>query len=335
MGCTLCTPAGTGSPGAAGPVPQGRGYAWPVRRAAAIPWLPLVLALAGCMGAPARVPDGITVVEERAPPPPPALVEEAQRRLQARDLYHGPITGALTPAVRVAIARFQRIEDLPVTGTLDERTVQALGLAGIALPPGAPHGEAPDRAGPSARELLDVDEAPPLPQPPRGALAEARAAAARLLAGGTVEAGEEVARADALLPGRASAAPAPGSGTEAPVEGEAARTAGGADLLEAAQAAARAQGALASARREAFDLLLAARLAGGWAPLPAPLIEALEAALLERALLLRGPDRRLGSDDEAAIRWLQRSLGQEATGRPTLQLLEALGIDPGPMFEAP
>src|SRR5690606_14722217 len=74
MGCTLCTPAGTGSPGAAGPVPQGRGYAWPVRRAAAIPWLPLVLALAGCMGAPARVPDGITVVEERAPPPPPALV---------------------------------------------------------------------------------------------------------------------------------------------------------------------------------------------------------------------------------------------------------------------
>jgi len=32
---------------------------------------------------------------------------------------------------------------------------------------------------------------------------------------------------------------------------------------------------------------------------------------------------------------VQRSLGLEPTGRPNLPLLEALGIDPSPMFSAP
>jgi len=287
------------------------------------------------------VPEGITVVEEQVPPPPAAAVAEAQRRLEAEGLYFGPETGVLTPAVRVSIAQYQRLHELPVTGNLDARTAAALGLGNLAAWPDRPPAqeELPAPEGPTAAQILQREEVPALPQPPPGALAEARAAAARLLAIGTTSAAEEVAGLVGAVPAEtagdrpAGGAPAPGAEVRA-AEAEAARILD-ADLRGAEQAASRAEGALGSARREAFAILLEARRAGGWALLPRELIVALEEALQARSLLLRGSDGKLGPDDEAAIRWVQRSYGLEANGLPTLPLLEVLGIDPSPMFEAP
>jgi len=289
-------------------------------------FLPL---LAACAGGKARLPAGVTVVRPQGPPPPPAAVAEAQRRLSAMQLYLGPPSGELTPAVRVALAQYQRTHGLEVTGLLDEETASSLGMGPLGQWEGRSveaRPEAPRPEGPTAAEILEMEAVPERPQPPPGALAEARASAARILASGTASAGTEVQATAALLPGPDEARTAAGEGEQ---------VAALVDLYGAEQAADRAQATLASARREAFGLLLAARQAGGWALLPPQLIAALEEALRRRSLLLRGADGRLGADDVAAIRWVQRSLGLEPTGLPTLPLLERLGIDPGPMFAAP
>lgn len=288
----------------------------------------LLPVLAACGGGKAVVPEGVTVIRPQGPPPPPAAVAEAQRRLAEQELYIGPVTGELTPAVRVALAQYQRRQGLEVTGLLDPPTAAALGLGPLGGWVGrsvdAPTRERP--SGPSAAEILELVEVPDRPQPPPGALAEAEAAAAALLAEGTRSASESVAVTERLLPG-AGEVRAADEGAE-----EIVRIV---DLHGAEQAADRAQGTLASARREAFALLLAAREAGGWALLPPSLVSSLESALVARSLLLRGPDGKLGPDDAAAIQWVQRSLGLEATGRPSLPLLEALEIDPSPMFDVP
>ncbi len=284
------------------------------------------------------MPQGLTAIREVGPPPPAAAVAEAQRRLAGMELYQGPITGDLTPAVRVALAQYQRTRSLEVTGLLDEATATALGLGALADWPEAGDGRPEDAAptGPSAAEILEQAELPELPQPPPGALAEARAAAAALLASGTAKADGAVAEALRRLPGEALANGA-GEGDEvrAAQEDAGAAEATGTDLRGAEEAADRAQGSLGAARREAFALLLEARRDGGWALLPPEILARLENELQQRSLLLRGPDRKLGPDDEAAIRWVQRSNGLEPTGVPTLQLLEVLGIDPSPMFELP
>lgn len=269
--------------------------------------LAALLASAACGGQKARVPDGIVVVVEEAPPPPGA-VALAQRRLQTLGLYHGPIDGRFGPALRVALARLQRERGMPVTGRLDAATAARLGVAGILAVPApaevATEPEAP-LPGPSAGELLALGEVPVRKQPPPEALESARAEAARLL-------DDAVARAAARMAG-------------AEEEPLAARS------VAAAEAAALLEGA----RSRAFQILLEARRAGGWAPLPEPLLRELERALAARALLLRSGDGQFGPDDAAAIRWAERSFGLEPTGEPSLRLLEALGIDPAPMFAAP
>lgn len=304
-------------------------YRLPVRRFAL---LSITLLAAACAGPRATIPQGLEVVEPEAPPPSPAAIEEAQRRLQALDLYPGPITGTATPATRVALARFQRLEGLEVTGTLDEATAAALGVGAPLRGPGSGR-QTPQQAGPSAAEMLAREEVPALPQPPPEALTEARRAAARLLALGAAQASGELARAGLGTSPEAIVEIDPGQGEGAPPAGAEIRTDEVPVVPEVVRAAGQAQQALGEARKEAFARLLEARQSGGYALLPQVLLDELEQALQRRALLLRGPDGRFGPDDQAAVRWVQRSIGQPVDGLPTLPLLEALGIDPTPMFE--
>lgn len=254
------------------------------------------LAASGCSTTPP--PRGLTVVEPAVPPPTVEQVEAAQRRLAALSLYFGTFDGELDAETRVAIARFQRERGLDVTGALDPGTWEALGGT---LEPGAP-AEEPERPPelelPSARELLA--EAPPLPQPPAGALDAVHDEVDRGLLAAASTAEALLARAE------------------------------GADLQERLAAAERA---IAAARREGFERLLQARRQGGWALLPEALQGALRRALAERNLLLRPEDAGWGRDEAAAIRWLGHSIGMPARDEPSLELLEALGIDPAPMFQ--
>lgn len=57
---------------------------------------------------------------------PPDLVSGAQARLASLGYYRGPIDGRLRRRTRAALARFQRANDLPETGDLDDETATRL-----------------------------------------------------------------------------------------------------------------------------------------------------------------------------------------------------------------
>ena len=57
-----------------------------------------------------------------------ALVWRAQVKLKEVGLYAGEISGFRNNATSRAIRRFQRQNNLPITGTLTPQTVTALGL---------------------------------------------------------------------------------------------------------------------------------------------------------------------------------------------------------------
>jgi peptidoglycan hydrolase-like protein with peptidoglycan-binding domain len=54
-------------------------------------------------------------------------IEQVQHRLKAAGAYNGPINGELNAQTEHAIARFQGAHGLHKTGTLDQRTLAALG----------------------------------------------------------------------------------------------------------------------------------------------------------------------------------------------------------------
>ena len=60
---------------------------------------------------------------------PDQVIYNVQRALKELGYYSGGLTGSFSPALRGAIAAFQRDNDLEVTGAIDEPTVQALGLS--------------------------------------------------------------------------------------------------------------------------------------------------------------------------------------------------------------
>jgi hypothetical protein len=60
---------------------------------------------------------------------PDQVVENVQSQLQREGYYAGPIDGVLGPMTRQAIAAFQADHGLAVTSTVDEPTVESLGLA--------------------------------------------------------------------------------------------------------------------------------------------------------------------------------------------------------------
>jgi len=59
---------------------------------------------------------------------PDEVIANVQTALQGAGYYYGPITGSLSVDTRAAIANFQRDYNLPMTGAIDESTVEALGL---------------------------------------------------------------------------------------------------------------------------------------------------------------------------------------------------------------
>ena len=60
---------------------------------------------------------------------PDQVIANVQTALHQDGYYFGPITGSINAATQVAIARYQRDYGLPVTATIDEPTVESLGLA--------------------------------------------------------------------------------------------------------------------------------------------------------------------------------------------------------------
>jgi hypothetical protein len=59
---------------------------------------------------------------------PDEVIANVQTALQGAGYYYGSITGSLSVDTRAAIANFQRDYGLPITGAIDEPTVEALGL---------------------------------------------------------------------------------------------------------------------------------------------------------------------------------------------------------------
>ena len=59
---------------------------------------------------------------------PDEVISNVQTALQDAGYYYGEITGSLGVDTRAAIANFQRDNNLPITGAVDEATVGALGL---------------------------------------------------------------------------------------------------------------------------------------------------------------------------------------------------------------
>jgi hypothetical protein len=59
---------------------------------------------------------------------PDEVIANVQTALQDAGYYYGEITGSLGVDTRAAIANFQRDNNLPITGAIDEGTVEALGL---------------------------------------------------------------------------------------------------------------------------------------------------------------------------------------------------------------
>jgi Putative peptidoglycan binding domain len=59
---------------------------------------------------------------------PDEVIANVQTALQDAGYYYGPISGSLSVDTRAAIANFQRDYGLPITGAIDEATVEALGL---------------------------------------------------------------------------------------------------------------------------------------------------------------------------------------------------------------
>lgn len=59
---------------------------------------------------------------------PNQVIADVQSALQQDGYYSGQITGTLDDQTRAALATYQRDNDLPITGNVDETTVESLGL---------------------------------------------------------------------------------------------------------------------------------------------------------------------------------------------------------------
>ncbi|MGH7855237.1 MAG: peptidoglycan-binding domain-containing protein [Candidatus Binatia bacterium] len=76
-----------------------------------------------------------------------------QQRLQEKGYNPGNISGTADDTTRSAIRKFQQDQDIPVTGTIDERTANQLGFQYSKNP--TDRGTASDRPAPSERPRAD------------------------------------------------------------------------------------------------------------------------------------------------------------------------------------
>jgi len=92
-----------------------------------------------------------------------ARVREAQRVLQERGYYRGPLDGLMTPETRRAVWNFQMAQGFRLSGRLEPQTMDALGLTST----GATAKEAPAHPE-SEGSALPGPFAPPRSIPDRG-----------------------------------------------------------------------------------------------------------------------------------------------------------------------
>ncbi|MDX5331836.1 MAG: peptidoglycan-binding protein, partial [Caulobacteraceae bacterium] len=58
----------------------------------------------------------------------PASVQTAQKALSRLGYYQGPTDGVASPALRLAVAAYQRDQGMAATGALDQTTVSKLSV---------------------------------------------------------------------------------------------------------------------------------------------------------------------------------------------------------------
>jgi hypothetical protein len=61
--------------------------------------------------------------------PPDQVIANVQAALQQQGYYHGEVDGLIGPLTRGAIADYQRAHGLYTTSTIDQPTLQSLGIA--------------------------------------------------------------------------------------------------------------------------------------------------------------------------------------------------------------
>ncbi len=66
---------------------------------------------------------------------PREIVRQTQATLNARGFYSGRVDGVWGPKTSRAVRQFQAARGLPVTGSLEPRTIKALGLPAPPPPP--------------------------------------------------------------------------------------------------------------------------------------------------------------------------------------------------------
>jgi uncharacterized protein (TIGR02594 family) len=81
--------------------------------------------------APTRAARAVEVLSEGSTGPE---VRALQQELSARGFQVGPIDGEFGPLTRAAVVAFQTVQNLPTTGSGDEATLRALGIAHAVLP---------------------------------------------------------------------------------------------------------------------------------------------------------------------------------------------------------
>jgi uncharacterized protein (TIGR02594 family) len=87
-------------------------------------------------------------------------VRALQEALTRRGFQVGPIDGEFGPLTRAAVVSFQTVQGLPATGSADESTLRALGIAQPITPPvptpSEPHLPASINQGPTAMQPQDI-----------------------------------------------------------------------------------------------------------------------------------------------------------------------------------
>jgi peptidoglycan hydrolase-like protein with peptidoglycan-binding domain len=58
----------------------------------------------------------------------PDHIRKAQEALKAQGLDPGPVTGRMDPKTQQALSQFQKANNLPATGVLDQKTADKLGI---------------------------------------------------------------------------------------------------------------------------------------------------------------------------------------------------------------
>jgi peptidoglycan hydrolase-like protein with peptidoglycan-binding domain len=117
-----------------------------IRNLAPVVAIGALVGLAGCSGGathqaaamPPAAPPPAPAAAPAPPPPPPMTPYEAehahgtvravQTALQQQGLYRGKVDGEWGPLTKRAVRRYQRQNNLPTTGTLDQATLASMNI---------------------------------------------------------------------------------------------------------------------------------------------------------------------------------------------------------------